>query len=275
MLQENYKWILSTVIAILAVLVPIILYLLSLPEKSLDYEIVSSSELIGEEFPINDLELRIKGESVYKVILYTFRIGNSGSEPILKDDFERPISINLPDDTKIYLTRLKKKQPENLTLKYEFNNNKLLIEPLLLNSGEEFEMELFSSSNAYPAIDARIAGITKIKSKFPGSKQYFKHGITFVLSFFLMIFYSKHGRLAFSKSNYSSNLSIRFGNGILSLVCAFSSVLLLKSVIDIENYKTLVFSLIVIPISLGILWAWKEQKYNKKMQPIADAPADF
>lgn len=131
--QENYKWILSTALAILAVLVPIILYLLSLPEKSLDYEIVSRSELIGEEFPINDLELRIRGESANKVILYTFGITNSGSEPILKDDFERPISINFPDDTKIYLARLKKKQPENLTLKYEFNNNRLLIEPLLLN----------------------------------------------------------------------------------------------------------------------------------------------
>lgn len=122
---------------------------------------------------------------------------------------------------------------------------------------------MFSSSNAYPDIDARIAGITKITSKFPDSKQYLRHVITFVLSFLLLIFYSKQGRLAFSKRNYSSNLSIRIGNGVLSIVCAFSSVLLLKSVIDIENYKTLVFSLIVIPISLGILWAWKEQKYEE------------
>jgi len=29
----------------------------------------------------------------------------------------------------------------------------------------------------------------------------------------------------------------------------------LKSVIDIENYKTLVFSLIIIPILLGMFWA--------------------
>lgn len=273
--QENIKWILSTVLAVLAVLVPIILYLLSLPAKSLEYEIVSRSELIGEEFPINDLELKIKGESVNKVMLYTFRISNSGSEPILKDDFERPISINVPDDTKIYLARLKKKLPENLTLKYELNNNKLLIEPLLFNSDEEFEIELFSSSNVYPNIDARIAGITKIKNKFPGSKQYIKRGIAFILAFFFLIFYSKSGRLAFSKSIYSSNLSIRLGNGILLLVCAFSSIYLLDSVIDIENNKILVSSLIVIPISLGTLWAWKETKYNKKMQPIADAPADF
>lgn len=276
MSQENLKWKLSTVISVLAVLVPIILYLLLLPGKSLEYEIVPKSELIGEEFPITDLELKIKGENVNRVMLYTLRVSNSGSEPILKDDFERPISINVPDDTKIYMARLKKRRPENLTLKYELNNNKLLIEPLLLNSDEEFQIDLFSSSNVYPSIDARIAGISKIKNKLPDSKQDIERGIKFVLTFFLLTFYSKAGLLAaFPKNIYSSNLSIRLDNGILSLVCLFSSVFILKSVIDIENIKLLVVSLISIPILLGTLWARKEQKYNKKMQPIANATADF
>lgn len=274
MFQENPKLRLSTVLKVLAVLVPIILYLLSLNEKSLEYVIVSRSELIGEEFLVKDLELKIKGESVNKVMLYTFRIRNSGSVPIKKDDFERPISINVPDDTKIYLARLKKKLPENLTPKYEINNNKLLIEPLLLNSDEEFEMELFSSSNAYPTIDARIVGISKIKEKFAVLEQSTVRSIMLVLSFLLMIIYSKSAFLALLKGVYSSNLLIRLGHGLLSLVCGISSILFLTIVIDIANNKILFFSLSLIPILLGVLWYLKEEKYNKKIQPIANAPAD-
>ena len=274
MFQENPKLKLSTVLKVLAVLVPIIIYLLSLNEKSLEYVIVSRSELIGEEFPVKDLELKIKGESVNKVMLHTFRIRNSGSEPIKKDDFERPISINVPDDTKIYLARLKKKLPENLTLKYEINNNKLLIEPLLLNSDEEFEMELFSSSNAYPTIDVRIVGISKIKEKFAVFEQSTVRSIMLVLSFLLMIIYSKSAFLALLKGVYSSNLLIRLGHGILSLVCGISSILFLTIVIDIAKNKILCFSLSLIPILLGLLWALKEEKYNKTMQPVADASAD-
>jgi len=274
MFQENPKLKLSTVLKVLAVLVPIIIYLLSLNEKSLEYVIVSRSELIGEELSIKDLELKIKGESVNKLMLYTFRIRNSGSVPIKKDDFERPISINVPDDTKIYLARLKKKLPENLTLKYEINNNKLLIEPLLLNSDEEFEMELFSSSNAYPTIDVRIVGISKIKEKFAVFEQSTVRSIMLVLSFLLMIIYSKSAFLALLKGVYSSNLLIRLGHGILSLVCGISSILFLTIVIDIAKNKILCFSLSLIPILLGLLWALKEEKYNKTVQPVADASAD-
>ena len=254
---------------------PIILYLLSLSGKSLEYEIVSRSELIGEQFSIKNLELKINGESVNKVILYVFRLSNSGSKPILKDDFERPISIHVPDDQKIYLVRLKKKFPENLTFNFELKNNKLLIAPLLLNSEDKFEMELYSSSDEYPQIDARIAGIAKLENKFPDSKRQIKRGIIFVLWFFLVIFYSKSLPLAILKSTYSSNLLIPLGHGMLSLVCGVSSILLLSSVIDIENNKILIFFLTGIPVTLGMIWAFMEHEYNKKMKPIADAPADF
>jgi len=272
MLQENTKWILSTVLMVLVGVIP---FLLTLTWKSLDYEIVSKSELFGEEFPIKDLELKIKGESVNKVVLYTFRIRNSGSEPIKKDDFEKPISINVPDDTMIYLARLKKKLPENLTPKYVINNNKLLIEPLLLNSDEEFEMELFSSSNEYPIIDARIVGISRIKKKVPDSEQYIENIVKLVLCYLLLVFYSKSGLLVFAtRSFYSSNVSIRLGHGILWFVCILSFYLFGRSIADSINNRILFLCVSLSAVILGFLWALKEEKYNKTMQPISDTPPD-
>lgn len=274
MLQENTKWILSTVLMVLVGVIP---FLLTLTSKNLDYKIVSKSELFGEEFPIKDLELKIKGKSVNKVVLYTFRIRNSGSETIKKDDFEKPISINVPDDTMIYLARVKKKFPENLTPKYEINDNKLLIEPLLLNSDEEFEMELFSSSNEYPIIDARIVGISRIKKNVPvpDSEQYIEYIVKLVLCYLLLVFYSKSALLLFAtRSIYSSNVSIRLGHGILWFVCIVSFYLFGRSIADSINNKILFWCVSLSAAILGFLWAFKEEKYNEKMQPVIDVPPD-
>jgi hypothetical protein len=268
MFREKPQWLsLPIVLSILAVLVPIILYIVSLTEKSLQYEIISRSELIGEESPIKDLELKIKGESVKRVIFYTLSISNSGTEPIKKDDFERPISINVADDTKIYLARVKKKLPENLVLKYELNNNKVLIEPLLLNVHDEFQMELFSSSNVSPSIDTRIVGVSKIKikEKLTDSKETTRNfGI--VLSLILVVFYGKYLIVANSQSVYSSNVLIRYGQLTLALVCLAAFTTIIRSIADIENTKTLFFWLFPIPMFLGIFWGFKEVRYNQTMR---------
>ena len=177
----------------------------------------------------------------------------------------------------IYLARLKKKFPENLTPKYEINNNKLLIEPLLLNSDEEFEMELFSSSNAYPTIDARIVGISRIKKKVPvpDSEQYNEHIVKLVLCYLLLVFYSKSGLLVFAtRSIYSSNVSIRLGHGILWFVCILSFYLFGRSIADSINNRILFLCVSLSAVILGFLWALKEEKYNKTMQPISDTPPD-
>lgn len=266
----------SIVISFLAVLVPIILYLLTLSEKSLEYEIVSKSELIDKQLSINNLEIKINGKSINKLILYVFKLRNSGNKSILKGDFERPISIQVPDDQKIYLIRLKEKLPENLTIKYELKNNKVFIEPLLLNSEDNFEMELYSSSDEYPNIDARIAGITKLKNKFPDSKQSSLHKIKFILAFFLLIFYAKSFMLAVSRGIYLSKPSIRLGNVLLSIVCGFSSAYLFIDIMDIGNRIFLLSFVILLTCLIGSIWGIKERKnYDKNIKLPADALTDL
>jgi hypothetical protein len=236
----------------------------------MEYEFVSRSELISNQFPINDFQIKIKGESVNKVILYGLRLSNSGSKPILRDDFEKPISIHVPDNKKIYLVRLKKKIPDNLILNYELKNNKLLIEPLLLNSGDEFNMELYSSSDVYPIIDVRIAGISKLTNKYPDSIYKPRNGFMICLIFFLLIFYSKSAsfilyKIVFKRINphkiiYPLSLSLLLGHGMLSAVCVFSFVVIFSFLTDYSNLTIYSFALICIPIMLGTLWGMKERQ---------------
>ena len=90
---SKYKWVVSTILAILALVVPIVIYMATLTEKTLTYEVKSKSELLGEQYSIDDLNITIKGEPVNEATIHTLNIKNTGSVPIRKNDFERAIFI--------------------------------------------------------------------------------------------------------------------------------------------------------------------------------------
>lgn len=271
MLKENYKWVISTGVTVIGLILPIVLYIHSLPEKLLEYEILSKSELISDTVSIDKLEVRIKGESITEAFLYSVIIKNVGSVPVLKNDFDKRISIKVANNEKIYYAKLKEKVPSNLPVDYQLVTNKILIEPLLLNSGDKFVFDILSSSNLYPTIDARVAGIKEINKTLPESKEQMKKVISFILSFILLVFYSKTMGLVLSsgfakyKNNINSRISIRLSNGVLSLTCAISSAYLLKSYIEVETSKNLILFSIV-PIVIGFILAYKEQEYNKSLK---------
>ena len=277
MIQENQKWIISTIMAALALIIPIALYMFSLTEKKLEYEVISQSEIIGKDISMDKIEIKIGEESVNCISISTFKIRNSGTEPILKSDFERPILIMFSEGTKIYTSKLKHKIPENLSLKYRENGNNLLIEPLLFNSGDEFEMEILSSSNSYPKIDTRIAGVKEMTTTYPDSRKVVKRSIFLFLIYILVFYYSKFFRSLLSR-NINRRPSVVLHNAILSLTCCSSVVFLLKEVlIDIEVNKYLVLLPMMIPLILGVIYAKKEEEYDEENQQIvnADAPAEL
>jgi hypothetical protein len=268
MLQEKNKWMISTILTAMAILLPIILFMLSLSVKDLKVEIVSKSELIGKEFSIEDIEIKIEGKNTNTLVLYTLRISNSGSEPILKDDFERPVFIDVREDSKIYLAKVKKKIPNNISIKMELIDNKVMIEPMLLNPEDEFELELFSSSIEYPVIDARIAGVPAIDIEIPEAKEQIWRYTRFLLSFFLFIFYSKHFMTAlFLNKNYSAKLSLRIVNIIFGVLYGTAASLLLLDAIGRIDFKENINYYAVmctVPGAIGILWFCIEEKiFNK------------
>ena len=265
MIEKN-KWIISAALAFLGVVIPIVLYFASMPERSIVFEVVSKTDLVGSLDGIDGLEITIKEKQVKEASLYLIKLKNTGTEPITTRDFEKPMLITF--DNEIFSVKAMEKTPENLTLEYLIEDESIMVKPFLFNSDEEFLLEIVSSSKSFPTVDSRIAGISSIKESFPSENPILKVAITLTLSFVLLVFYSKSFWLLLKRKNQKAS------NTILLVTCSFSSILLVKSVIDIETYKWYLFASIVVPITLGIYWARLESGYNKPIQPTADASSD-
>ncbi|NOQ68761.1 MAG: hypothetical protein GQ573_01405 [Gammaproteobacteria bacterium] len=262
---DDNKWAISTLLAVLALVIPIMLYLVSLPDKSLTYQIISKSELIGTNISVDDLVIKIKDQPIKEAYIYLIKILNEGAEPITKNDFERPMFLRFVDGTKIFHVKFKNKKPDNLSLTYAIEENVISINPFLFNPADEFDIEILSSSDTRPAIDARIAGITNVDELLPTGDSNTRKIITLLLTFSLLVFYSKHARLVVSSSGNLNETKQKIINALLSITCAFSSVSLLRSVLDIDDNKALVLGAMIIPATLGMFLAKSEIKYNKSL----------
>ncbi|QTH64990.1 hypothetical protein J1N51_05955 [Psychrosphaera ytuae] len=265
MIEKN-KWIISLALAFLSLVIPIVLYFASIPERSIIFEVVSKTDLVGSLGGIDGLEIKIKDKQIKEASLYLVKLKNTGTEPIMAGDFEKPMLIKL--DSEIFSVKAKDKSPENLTLEYLIKGESILVEPFLFNSDEEFSLEIVSSSKTYPTVDSRIAGISSIKENYPSKSSIKKITISLILSFVLLVFYSKSFSLFIKRKNQ------KISNFTLGITCAFSSVILTKEVVEIEAYNWYFFALILIPIYLGTNWAILENGGKKSIQPTAETPAD-
>jgi len=264
MSPNNKKWVISTVLAIVAIIVPYGIYFLSLENKNMDFEIISHSGLVGEKNIIKGLEIKINDEAIKTLTFHSFIIRNSGSLPILSKDFEKPIKIYFKDNSTIYSSEVKRKQPSNLSVISRESENCLLIEPLLLNHNDEFVIDLYSSSTEYPAIDARIAGIPAIDCKFPKSNKMSFILFTWVSVFFLIFLYAKLVTYTCLRIKYFSiNILIIIENFVIGLICIFSAGMLMKFVLEIKSFSSI--CVISFPACiLGALWCGYRMKRRIK-----------
>ena len=257
----SHKWKISTGLAIAAIALPIVLFIISIEDKNLEYEIISHSELVGKKILVEGLQIKMKGETIDTLSIHSLKIQNSGSKPILTSDFEKPLSIYFKNKAKIFSIIVKKKNPENLSLTSRIIDNCLLIDPLLLNPGDEFEIDVYSSSNEHPTINARIAGISNIARKSPESKDDLRRLISAVLLCFILLFYGKSLVLAVPIIGKPSKLSIRIDRIALFLICGGSAGLILSKIFEIKSITSMPVVLSIIPVWLGCLWGIIE-KYN-------------
>lgn len=270
-MTEKNKWIVSIALAFLGVVIPVALYFNSISERVVVFEVVSKTDLVGLLDGVDELEISIKNTPVKDAYLYLVKLKNTGTEPITVNDYEKPIQIKF--DSEILSVKTKEKIPSNLSLDYLIKDEIISVNPFLFNSEEAFSLEIVSSSENYPSVESRIAGISEIQESYPSEKSTLNFVFTLSLSFALLVFYAKSFRQFIEKIK-QPGLSEMITLFALSMTCAFSSISLAKTVIDIEAYMWVFLSSIVIPISLGMYWARLEIRYNKSIQSTVDAAVD-
>ncbi len=153
----------SAVIA--AITVPLIIYFLQKSKKRLAYEVISDTQLVGVKSEVqNKIKIYYENEPVENVHLISIEFINNGNQPISIDDFTRPVNIHLGDDVNILTCEILDQNPRNLDVNFVNTQDSIKIQPLLLNSNDNFTLNvLLSNYKGELEVSARVKGISNIE----------------------------------------------------------------------------------------------------------------
>jgi subtilisin-like proprotein convertase family protein len=158
------EWI-GAVASIIAVGLSITLYLLTRKRKALSYEVLSEYPLVSIAAEIKgDLQVLYGGRPVENVHLLLVKFFNSGNVPITSSDFERPITLQLRDKSKVLSAERVKASPDNLNVSLRIEDKVVTVEPALMNGGDFFTAKvLVGQYSGSFHVDARIVGVKSIR----------------------------------------------------------------------------------------------------------------
>lgn len=136
-------------------------------EKSLSYEIISKSEIVNvQDESFSGIQILVDSTIVRNVNSSILKIYNDGDIPIRKSEFDSKIVIGLDASSRILRSNIVEKKPSNLNPLLSVTDNRITIEPLLLNADDQFILQILSEGNNDSLfVNARIAGIESIVEK--------------------------------------------------------------------------------------------------------------
>lgn len=161
--------------AFITISVTLTIYLLQRKKKRFNYEIISKLPLLSfrEELE-GKFKIYYEDNLVKNVFSVIIKFYNTGNQPITSNDFERNLSLNFEEKTKILAYSVSKTEPENLEIQLKLNDSKLIIAPLLLNPKDNFTIRLIvTEAEAKFKLDYRIIGINKIIEGSPTQTTFF------------------------------------------------------------------------------------------------------
>jgi hypothetical protein len=133
--------------------------------KILSYQIISNTALLTANEEIREkLKILYEKKPVKNVRLFILRIINNGIQSIDDKDFKKPLSFTFSDDARVLSVETIEVNPNNLDVSVTPDGNRIVIEPILLNSKDFFDLKvLVSSYEDSVKCDGRIVAIKEIK----------------------------------------------------------------------------------------------------------------
>lgn len=158
-------------------------------KKSLCYKIISETPLLRIEDEIkSDIKISYHDKRITDLHSLVIEISNNGNEPILEDDFKKPITFEFNREAKILKLGIVKSNPEDLQAKFEEKDNKIEITSELLNPGDKFVINFLISKYENFHINTHIVGIKKLVEYTIPTESPLRMSILFVIFGYMMIF---------------------------------------------------------------------------------------
>ena len=165
LLRDPLWQFIGVILALLAIGVSILIYLLQRNRKSLGYEIISNTPLLTMKEELEGkLQILYEGTSIRNAQLIVIKIINSGNVPIAASDYERPLQFVFDTGAKILSAEVTEKVPDNLLATITSRDNAIVLEPTLLNGKDSITVKaLVSDYQKKPKADARIIGVKSVR----------------------------------------------------------------------------------------------------------------
>ncbi|MGB7531469.1 MAG: hypothetical protein WA977_00625 [Halobacteriota archaeon] len=162
---EN-SWI-TILLASIAIVVPIILYILSKRKKKLTCKLFPSLSLVDVRTEVKDkIKIYYNENLVENLSMMKVKVRNKGNLPIQKEEIVKPLEFNFGKNLSVIDYSVINTEPKGITVNLESNteNNLIRCSFDLLNSGDELTLQFvcLGESKEPPMIDARIEGIKQV-----------------------------------------------------------------------------------------------------------------
>lgn len=164
-------WI-SAGIAAIALLVAYVTYLTQRGKTSLQYVITTVTPVVPSTKAEGlEISFKYRGQELKNPVITTFRVVNTGDKAIRKDDFESNLVFTFTGSSSIVSAEVTASKPLNLGVQLQHEENRLEILPLLINSGDIFEVRVISDGSPKKITShsriASLSAVSKGKTPYP------------------------------------------------------------------------------------------------------------
>lgn len=159
-----------------------------------------------DETDVNQhIQVYYDGKEIYDPYVVKITITNTGNQEITEDDFRsEKFEISFNKNVSLYDAFISNAIPnsisEEFASKLEIRDNRLLINPFLLNKEESFTLSLITNQETEIFYNFRIVGIRNIKKQqgvYIGINTIFLFGVSFLLFFTSTIYLFKFQKKPF------------------------------------------------------------------------------
>lgn len=167
LLRDSIWTFVGALLAMVAIVVSIFIYVRQKPRKRLRVERVTGVPLVrGSSQGIDGLQVSFKGKPLTGASIVIAEISNSGNHPIQSNDFETPICLVFEQQTELLAASVLETQPAGIPAFAEIKGSSAILAPLLLNPNDTVVLRILLAEGVSEFKPfARIAGVSTIESR--------------------------------------------------------------------------------------------------------------
>jgi hypothetical protein len=173
--DPTFQFIILAAIAIITIIITVVLYWKQRQKKKLSFALLSTPLLSVKNEIKKKVQILYDGKPVDQVHLAVVKIINPGNTLIEKKDYETPIILDFGKDSEILSGSMTEAEPKGLKPTWRTQGSAMTIEPLLLNSGDNFTFNLLVKGYEDMSITGRIAGVKEITPFKKSNRKYYAY----------------------------------------------------------------------------------------------------